>query len=398
MTRKVFPGAPKRAFRSGIAALAGVLALQGCDASETLAPETDPVAATPARQGASYAKFARALAISLADRSAAEELQGRISSSILREDRVDLSALTGVRVHGENAETPLMARASGAGGDVALAAQVRRMLGASLVDVYFPVAAHREQWKAGDDVLVAYFTGEHGDALPAYNTRGERVMLDLKTPPATPVLVVTRSEGVDARAAQGPRKLMEVQECSPDAFYCEGSGGGGGGYYPPPPPPPTRYRSQQGYGLAEKIVEHKIYPDIEYWYEGGPEPGVSIVSHMPSPYNTSISALTNVIYLHGGDDDPIWYGDNRVLWNWHQSYGDLFTLHFWEADGGLNTGTITVSGRAFGYERPNDRDDLGQWTSNFHDQSLTTAVDGRGVGRWGGSTGRIAFTTDYVTP
>jgi hypothetical protein len=115
---------------------------------------------------------------------------------------------------------------------------------------------------------------------------------------------------------------------------------------------------------------------------------------MPSPYNATVPILTNVIYLYGGDDDPNWYTDNRELWRWNQQYGDYFTLVFWEADGGLNTGTITIDGHNYGYQRPGSRDELGQVTYSWYDRALTTSVDGRGIGRWGANTGRIACNPD----
>ena len=159
-----------------------------------------------------------------------------------------------------------------------------------------------------------------------------------------------------------------------------------------------RYRSQQGYGLAEKIIEHKIYPDVEYWYEGGPEPGVTVTSHAHSPYDATRPFFQSVIWLNGGDDKAEWRADNRDLFRWNQEYGNYFHLVFWEDDGGWGTGTITFQGKTYGYQRPSSRDDLGEWTYSWNDQSLQVGIDGRGVGKWGANTGRIAFITDYVTP
>lgn len=386
-------GGSRRAAFLGIAAVAGALALQGCDTADRITAPTTATAGAAMPQPEAYATVARALAMSLSDPRVAEALYARVHGSTLREGRLDLAGLTGVAPGSRATGTSLLTSMSREGG-ADVDAAVRQVVDLSLVDVYFPVPAHRESWKPGSELLVAYAPGENAQALPAFNARGEQVLLDLKAAPSTPVLIVTPTEGVESRTP-GASRFMVV--CDVDCIDGGGGGGGGGGYggitYAP------RYRSAQGYGLSERIIEHQVLPDVEYWFEGGPETGVSIISHQPSPYNASVPMLTNYMYLTGGDDEPNWYGDNHELWRWNQEYGDYFTLIFWEADAGINTGTITINGHNYGYQRPSSQDALGQVTYSWNDVNMQVGVGGgHGINKWGGDTGRIRFVTDYVTP
>src|SRR5688572_245826 len=106
-----FRATHRRVLRGGVLAAAGAVALQACDApGATLPSAVAPAAAlTATPHGPDYAHFARALAMSLGDPAAAAELQARIAGSTLREDRVDLGTLTGLRPGGS--ATALLQRA-----------------------------------------------------------------------------------------------------------------------------------------------------------------------------------------------------------------------------------------------------------------------------------------------
>src|SRR5882672_1903376 len=119
------------------------------------------------------------------------------------------------------------------------------------LEVYFPVPAHRAAWTGDEQVLVA--TAMTDDDPPiAFDPDGRRQVLDLKTPPATPVLAIVP---VETDFSVRPARVME---CLVD---CDGSGGGPiGGVVPPPPPAPGLY-----------MTKSHFVQDFEGWLKGSPE-------------------------------------------------------------------------------------------------------------------------------
>lgn len=66
----------------------------------------------------------------------------------------------------------------------------------SVVDfeIYPPVPEHRDAWKGGKDLIVAYAIRDDGKAPVGFLVGGDRVVLSPDAPPTTPTLILTRVE------------------------------------------------------------------------------------------------------------------------------------------------------------------------------------------------------------
>jgi len=167
------------------------------------------------------------------------------------------------REHKLQFETFLAANGSRALGEIAMEngtskeELTRQAKAAIALEVYFPVPSHRAAWTGDEHVLVA--TAVTDDDPPiAFDPEGRRQVLDLKTPPATPVLALVP---VETDFSVRPARVME---CVVD---CDGGGGGPiGGVVPPPPPAPGLY-----------MTKSHFVQDFEGWLKGSPEFEVHIL-------------------------------------------------------------------------------------------------------------------------
>src|SRR5439155_17539279 len=126
-------------------------------------------------------------------------------------------------------------------------ALTRQAKAAIALEVYFPVPSHRAAWTGDEHVLVA--TAVTDDDPPiAFDPDGRRQVLDLKTPPATPVLALVP---VETDFSVRPARDIECID------NCGGTIGGG---TPPPPPAPGLYMTKSHY-----------VQDFEGWLKGSPE-------------------------------------------------------------------------------------------------------------------------------
>lgn len=304
------------------------------------------------------------------------------------------------------------------------------------LEFYMPVDEHRESWTGGENLWVGSYLRGTGPNAVGYNLQGSPVSLSeytsSYTAPAIPTLVLVQVEtnfsdplvpakyrnkgdhsgetiGTWTRSSDGPSLEISTnsEDCSPAAIVpCDGGGsGGGGGGGGDTPEPEDRYRSEQGYGQMERMVEYKLGRHLEsnILFEGDPELYVVVTSHANNPTNPSRPYFQSTIgFGRNGDDNRNWHRDRSDLIRWRREYGNYIHLKFYEADSAdFVTGTLTFEGKTYGYSRPDENDDLGEWTYSFFDASLTTGYDGsHGVGKWGLNTGsrNITVITDYVTP
>jgi len=121
------------------------------------------------------------------------------------------------------------------------------------LEVYFPVPEHRAAWTGDERVLVA--TALTDDDPPiAFDPAGHRQVLDLTTPPATPVLAVVP---VETDFSVRPARQTCLEDC--DA---------GPGPQPVTPPP----------GLY--MTKSHFTQDFEGWLKGSPEFEVHILGQL----------------------------------------------------------------------------------------------------------------------
>lgn len=169
---------------------AAVLGLAACnDAAEApLAPETGAAAAaqTPADQ-----RLARLVATALRNPEVRAQLRSDLAASPVKEGKLYLrSYLNG---SGQGLLTA-MSRAAGTGQDAVLelVGQMRPL------EIYIPVAEHRQAWNGGSDVVVAIQLVEHTDPF-GVDLNGRAVALSYETAPSTPVISIVPTESFDAQ-------------------------------------------------------------------------------------------------------------------------------------------------------------------------------------------------------
>ena len=162
---------------------------------------------------------------------------------------------------------------------------------AGVLEMYFPVPAHRAAWTGDENILVA--TAERdGEAPVAYDLAGRRIVLSADTPPSTPVLAVVPAE-LDFDAPPEVAHLM----CNDDAC-----GGGGGGYVVPPTP-----------GLYMSRVE--FTGSFESWLKGDPEYEIHIMGPAAKGDNTNLVTFQCI-----GEHAPAGYtwDSNSKVWTGSQ--------------------------------------------------------------------------------
>jgi hypothetical protein len=188
---------------------------------------------------AAQERLARRLALALAEPGFRAYVKDALDRSPVREHKLQLQHFlgrSGGRARGA------LAKGSGEA-ESSVDSDARSTIA---LEMYLPVAAHRTSWGGGEDILVA--TARDDDEVPvAYDTRGQRRLLDPRTPPAAPVLAVVPVEtdfGGDGIGMMLP----------------EGGGGGGGGGDGGGSLPAGLYMT------ASHFVQ-----DFEGWLKGSPE-------------------------------------------------------------------------------------------------------------------------------
>jgi hypothetical protein len=188
------------------AGLAAILA--GC--TERTSPDPFPeqptssaiVGTAPGGAHAARERLARRLALALADAGFRKRLKRELDRSPVREGKLHFQRFLAAADRREARELARLSREKAA----AVQADAAR---ATPLEIYLPVPAHRLAWKGDDRILVATAHADREQPV-AFTPSGERLVLDSRTPPATPVLAVVPVE-TDFDAA------------------LNGGGGGGGG-------------------------------------------------------------------------------------------------------------------------------------------------------------------------
>ncbi|HTO74070.1 MAG TPA: hypothetical protein VMJ30_09625 [Gemmatimonadales bacterium] len=135
--------------------------------------------------------------------------------------------------------------------------------GASALEFYFPVPAHRRSWSGDENILVATAWADR-DAPVAFDPRGQRSILSPDRPPDTPVLaLVPVEQDFDSPAALArPEATQCVEPCVPTSGGTDGTSGGTGNPGGPQvaPPPAGIY-----------LLKSHFTSTFEGWLKGDPE-------------------------------------------------------------------------------------------------------------------------------
>jgi hypothetical protein len=207
-----------RRFNFLIPMVAAVAAL-GATACDGPRIPTDPRSAGPVTASAEkpsaltrqdrQERLARRLAVALANPARRAALATRLRQAVGTERKIHFQSLLG----GDGGVWHLALAEASRGGAEALAAELG---GVGALEVYLPVADHRNRWDGGPDLLVATAI-EDGAPPVAFDISGRRSQLDPAAPPERPVIALVPAE--QPFAANG------------DIYCFTGcTGGSGGGY------------------------------------------------------------------------------------------------------------------------------------------------------------------------
>ncbi len=214
-----------------------------------------------------------------------------------------------------------------------------------MVDVYFPVDEHRNNWYENKDKLLiaVVHPAKEWEPATAYKLNGEKVLLDPYTPPEEPVLVVSLCEhsGVHYGKLNNPNN----KTTPPD----DGGGGGwgGGGSHGP--------RVNGNWEILHQILLHD---DGEGWLLGDPEIYFVTASH-------DFGELTTE-WLPEVNDEEVLYTVDRYMFHWYwNEYGTSYRLKVAEADDWDYS--ISILGQRVSINITNDDEDLGSKIVNKDD-------------------------------
>jgi hypothetical protein len=246
-------------------------------------PETESAAAASRLNTPKMERLARRFARALRNPAFRSYVERRLEASPWREHKLPFRRF--LREDQGRALRDLAGQAGAAEDSVAREAE-----DAPALEFYFPVPAHRSRWQGDENILVATAWAE-GDAPVAFDTRGNRTVLNPDTPPDTPVLALEPVE-TDFNEAAG---VTCIENCEPPAG---GGGGSGGGVITPVSP-------SQGLFLTYSHFTQSF----EGWLKGDPE----FEFHILGQAGTSDS-LTD--YQCAGEHAPAGYVFDQNDLNW----------------------------------------------------------------------------------
>ncbi len=175
-------------------------------------------------------------------------------------------------------------------------------------ELYFPVPGHLQRWDGGPDLLVATALKD-GDVPVAFNPQGQRILLDPRMPPSTPVLALVPQE-TDFDRLPGPRDaICSVDDCGGDGNGQGGGGSSGGGSGGPTGSPPN----QSLYLTRAQFVD-----TFEGWLKGKPEFELHVLGPA-SPGDTTTMVSFQCVGEHAPDgyfwdmNSTNWSGTAKVF-------------------------------------------------------------------------------------
>ncbi len=238
-----------------------LLTLAACSEHDTpLVPPDPAVAIAPPAIGKArlpqMERLARRFALALRDPQFRSYVYRRLNGSPYREHKLPFR-----RFLGEEGGSGLHALAAGrreAEDSIGKEAE-----GASALEFYFPVPAHRSRWAGDENILVATAWADR-DAPVAFDTRGQRSLLSPDRPPDTPVLaLVPVEQDFDSPAALArPAGTQCVEPCVPTSGGSDGGSGNGGNPGGPSTAPPA---------AGVYLLKAHFNSTFEGWLKGDPE-------------------------------------------------------------------------------------------------------------------------------
>jgi len=288
-----------------LAALVLLAAAAGCADHEPSAPGDPPGAVAgpgaippdqnPSPEALRLERQARQLAVALRDPALRAYLSAQLRESPIVEHKLQFQRLL-------DRDDRRIATAMAIADGQPQAAVMQDASAGIASEVYFPVPGHLEGWDGGPDLLVATALHDH-DVPVAFTTRGDRVLLDPRTPPATPVLALVPQETDFDRAGGRQGAICSFENCGEGGGGGGSSGGGTGGTGGPSGSPPE----QSLYLTRAQFVD-----TYESWLKGKPEFELHVLGPA-SPGDTSAM----VSYQCVGEHAPAgYYWDmNSTTWS-----------------------------------------------------------------------------------
>ena len=215
-----------------------------------------PEAASPSQER--MRRLARTLALALADPGFRGRLRAELMQSRFAEQKLHFQGL----LTGKNRQLlQEIARVSGVSEN-----QIQDDAANTLaLEIYLPVAEHRNRWRGEADILVA--TAISDEEIPvAYDTRGNEHLLDPQQAPTTPVLGLVPVE--TDFSVPGPAPATCTPETCPPTGGGGSGGGSGGGTTPPSP------------GLYMTYAH--VTQSFESWLKGNPEFEMHVLGQLGS--------------------------------------------------------------------------------------------------------------------
>lgn len=292
--------------------LGSIVLVSGCADTNTsdnpVAPSPAPTrsvqSAAPSEQAA-VDELTRLVALALSDAGLRHRVRNDLRDSRhTREHKLHLTSY----LRGQSGGILLakMVKESGTERDsvLALLGRVRPL------EFYMPVAAHRDTWRGGPDLLVGNLlnekTGSVTNAPSAYSLSGGRVVLSADAPPATPTLALVPVETdftapLDSRYRNRNGGSDEVigtlcQECIiEDPGYSTGGGGG----------------TSEPAGL---YMTFSYLRDLgENWIKGDPE--IEVHVHGPKPSSSDLTKADDLSCAGDRRSFPRRFNQDGNSWN-----------------------------------------------------------------------------------
>ena len=335
----------KHTHGEGALVLALLAAFVACadPASRSVAPSskreivTEPAPAAATAERAALTKIARLVAVAMDNEPARQHLKRDMRAAPFREHKLELKTYLQSKDGKALLDRMVSLSSGGESGLFGTLAEIRPL------ELYMPVAKHRESWTGRADVFVVSQL-DQWTQIVAFDEAGKEVTLDRKIAPTQPTLsmvpVETRfDQPMDPSSSRNVRDengdaigtLEPVQIKASSMIYCGETcdGGGSGGSAPIPP----------GIYLEfSRILDAK-----EPWFRGDPE----IEVHIQGPYMGSAPTYAEDLSCSGehaydsrkvfDQNGNFWegqvllFGEDEVL-AFTQKFSNGFHVMFWEDD------------------------------------------------------------------